>query len=195
MSREKLPVYPYTEVNICKILLSGDAGVGKSKLMERFVDGTWNEAYEVTIGVNFKIQLIEVDGRTFKLQLWDTAGPEGFRAITQSYYRGSDIVYLVYDITRRDTFNNLRTWMGEITHYSPTVKVVLVGTKLDLPEKRQVSTSEAQQYALQNGISKFFEVSCKTGKNVVDAFIEPAAPVCKQILEKSKAKTSSKNYF
>ena len=97
-----------------KFLLIGNSGVGKSCLLFRFADEIWYENYVTTIGVDFKIKTLEINGKAIKLQIWDTAGQERFRNITSSYYRGAAGIMVVYDITDIESFNNLKVWMGEI---------------------------------------------------------------------------------
>merc|ERR1712159_656276 len=101
------PEYDY----LFKLLLIGDSGVGKSCLLFRFADDTYQESYISTIGVDFKIRTVELEGKTIKLQIWDTAGQERFRTITSSYYRGAHGIIVVYDVTDQESFNNVKTWL------------------------------------------------------------------------------------
>ncbi|WBY58514.1 ras-related protein Rab-1B [Plasmodium yoelii yoelii] len=104
--------------SLFKILLIGDSGVGKSCLLLRFADDTYTDSYISTIGVDFKIKTIEIDDKIIKLQIWDTAGQERFRTITSSYYRGAQGIIIVYDVTDRDSFNNVKNWIIEIEKYA-----------------------------------------------------------------------------
>ena len=106
---------------IFKVLLIGDSGVGKSSLLLRFADDTYTDCYISTIGVDFKIKTVELDGETVKLQLWDTAGQERFKTITSNYYRGAHGFILVYDVTNEESFKNLKQWIVEMI-YSITHK-------------------------------------------------------------------------
>jgi len=127
------PDYDY----LFKLLLIGDSGVGKSCLLLRFTDDTYNDSYISTIGVDFKIRTIEIEGKVIKLQIWDTAGQERFRTITSSYYRGAHGIIVVYDVTDQVTFNNVKQWMQEIQRYAcDTVNRLLVGNKVDKVEKK-----------------------------------------------------------
>ena len=131
-----------------KLLLIGDSGVGKSCLLLRFADDTYTESYISTIGVDFKIRTIELDGKCIKLQIWDTAGQERFRTITSSYYRGAHGIIIVYDITDEDSYNNVKQWLNEIDRYaSEKVDKLLVGNKADLSDKRKVDAETAKEYA------------------------------------------------
>lgn len=153
-----------------KLLLIGDSGVGKSCILLRFADDTYTESYISTIGVDFKIRTIDLDDKTVKLQIWDTAGQERFRTITSSYYRGAHGIIIVYDVTDRDSFTNVRNWMQEIDrHAMEGVSRLLVGNKCDQTAKRVVSYEEGKELADSCNI-KFIETSAKTSANVEDAF-------------------------
>ncbi|VDO43976.1 unnamed protein product [Haemonchus placei] len=170
-----------------KLLLIGDSGVGKSCLLLRFADDTYTESYISTIGVDFKIRTIELDGKTIKLQIfvrenricfqWDTAGQERFRTITSSYYRGAHGIIVVYDITDQESFNNVKQWLQEIDRYAcENVNKLLVGNKCDLTAKRAVETQAAKEYADQLGIP-FLETSAKSSTNVEQAFLTMASEI------------------
>mmetsp|Transcript_17226 Transcript_17226/g.18694 ORF Transcript_17226/g.18694 Transcript_17226/m.18694 type:complete len:213 (+) Transcript_17226:54-692(+) len=153
-----------------KLLLIGDSGVGKSCLLLRFADDTYTESYITTIGVDFKIRTVEVDGKTIKLQIWDTAGQERFRAITEAYYRRAVGALLVYDITRKETFDHVEHWLEELYHHAGrNTVVILVGNKSDLEYKREVDTQLGKDYAEKNGLG-FLETSALESRNVEEAF-------------------------
>jgi len=154
-----------------KLLLIGDSGVGKSCLLLRFADNTYTDSYISTIGVDFKIRTLDIDGKTVKLQIWDTAGQERFRTITSSYYRGAHGIIVVYDVTDKVSFNNVKQWLGEIDRYAcQSVNKLLVGNKADLIEKKVVDFNEAKEFAESLGIS-FLETSAKSAQNVEEAFL------------------------
>jgi len=154
-----------------KLLLIGDSGVGKSCLLLRFADNTYTDSYISTIGVDFKIRTLDIDGKTVKLQIWDTAGQERFRTITSSYYRGAHGIIVVYDVTDKVSFNNVKQWLGEIDRYAcQSVNKLLVGNKADLVEKKVVDYNEAKEFADGLGIS-FLETSAKSAQNVEEAFL------------------------
>jgi len=153
-----------------KLLLIGDSGVGKSCLLLRFADNTFTDSFISTIGVDFKIRTMDIDGKRVKLQIWDTAGQERFRTITSSYYRGAHGIIVVYDVTDRVSFNNVKQWLGEIDRYAcQSVNKLLLGNKADLAEKRTVQTSEGKDFADSLGV-QFLETSAKTSNNVEEAF-------------------------
>ncbi|SAM02110.1 hypothetical protein [Absidia glauca] len=159
------------------------SGVGKSCLLIQFTDKRFNAGRELTIGVEFGTRFISVDDKQIKLQIWDTAGQESFRSITQSYYRGAAGALLVYDITRRESFDHISTWLADVRkHANPHTTIVLVGNKSDLGEnKRQVSYEEAEQFAKDNGISLFLETSAKSASNVEEVFVKTAEKVYEKI--------------
>uniref|UniRef100_A0A1I8I5X4 Ras-related protein Rab-13 n=2 Tax=Macrostomum lignano TaxID=282301 RepID=A0A1I8I5X4_9PLAT len=153
-----------------KLLLIGDSGVGKTCILFRFVDNTFQTSFISTIGIDFKIKTIEVEGKKIKLQIWDTAGQERFHTITTSYYRGAMGIMLVYDITSRKTFDNVSRWLRNIDeHASEEVERVLIGNKKDLNEKRQVTVEEGHRLSKEKDIP-FFETSAKTGDGVEASF-------------------------
>jgi Ras-related protein Rab-1A len=145
-----------------KVLLVGNSGVGKSTLVERYVDDKFNELHLATIGVDFKIKTLFLDDKIVKLQIWDTAGQERFRSITTSYYRGAHGIFIVYDVTNRTSFNDVKNWIREagIFHILPK-NILLVGNKIDYVSKRQVSTEEGIQLSESLGCS-FIETSAKS---------------------------------
>eukprot|EP01060_Flectonema_neradi_P034104 TRINITY_DN588_c13_g1_i1.p1 TRINITY_DN588_c13_g1~~TRINITY_DN588_c13_g1_i1.p1 ORF type:complete len:205 (+),score=46.29 TRINITY_DN588_c13_g1_i1:96-710(+) len=164
-----------------KLLLIGDSGVGKSCLLLRFADDTYTEAYISTIGVDFKIRTIELDGKTIKLQIWDTAGQERFRTITSSYYRGAHGIIIVYDVTDKETFDNVKTWLKEIEKYATdNVSKLLVGNKSDMVVRKHVDHSTAKEYADSLGIP-FLETSAKNATNVEQAFITMSTEIKRRI--------------
>jgi len=161
------PEYDY----LFKLLIIGDSGVGKSSLLLRFADDTYTDSYISTIGVDFKIRTIDLDGKAIKLQIWDTAGQERFRTITSSYYRGAHGIIVVYDCTDQESFNNLKQWLEEIDRYAcENVKKLLVGNKADLTTKKVVDYSTAKEYADHLKIP-FLETSAKDSTNVEQAFL------------------------
>lgn len=150
--------------HLFKLLIIGDSGVGKSSLLVRYTDDTFS--YITTIGVDFKIKTIEVNGVRVKLQIWDTAGQERFRTITATYYRGAQGILVVYDVNSAATFLNVKRWFEEIQHHCPlTVAKVIVGNKDDCPENKVVATSDLKVVA--DGFNvPFIETSAKHGTNV-----------------------------
>ncbi|KAJ1448352.1 putative Rab18 family GTPase [Pelagophyceae sp. CCMP2097] len=167
--------------HLLKILLIGDAGVGKSSILLRFTDDTFDQNLGSTIGVDFKVKLVQTDdGKRVKMTLWDTAGQERFRTLTSSYYRGAHGIIFVYDVTRRDTFENLQQWLQEVEVYTPgggaDVVKLLVGNKVDCD--RVVPKADGEAWARRKGML-FLEASAKTAFGVEQAFDE----VCAKVLE------------
>jgi len=176
-----------------KILLIGDSGVGKSCLLLRFADDSWTETHISTIGVDFKIKTLTIDGKTVKLQIWDTAGQERFRTITSSYYRGAQGIILVYDCTDRESFNNVKQWMGEIDRYAcENVNKLLVGNKCDLQAEKTVDTNTAKEFADSYDIP-FIETSAKTGFNVEKCFVQIATSIKNRMSAQNPNKADASN--
>jgi Ras-related protein Rab-1A len=153
-----------------KLLLIGDPGVGKSSILSSFVDNTFTDTHISTIGVDFKITNIELENKIIKLQIWDTAGQERFRTITTSYYRGAHGIIVVYDITNRESFNNIKFWLEEVLKYgTEKTNVLIIGNKSDLPNKRVVSLEEAKNFADKYSYD-LIETSAKTNLNIYKMF-------------------------
>lgn len=160
-----------------KYIIIGDTGVGKSCLLLQFTDKRFRNDHDLTIGVEFGARMVSVGGKDIKLQIWDTAGQESFRSITRSYYRGAAGALLVYDITRKDTFAHLATWLEEARQNgNPAMTIMLVGNKTDLESRRMVSTEEGRRFAENNGLL-FLEASAKTATNVEEAFVKTAEAI------------------
>ncbi|KAH7829394.1 Rab2a [Monocercomonoides exilis] len=153
-----------------KLIIVGDVAVGKSCLLLQFLERTFVPDHDVTLGVEFGTKAFVLNGQQVKLHIWDTAGLETFRSITRSYYRGAAGALLVYDVTRRQTFEGLHEWVQDLQKYgTPDLVVTVVGNKCDRPD-RQVSRDEGEMFARENHFN-FFECSAKTGENVDEAFI------------------------
>lgn len=173
---------------LIKLLLIGDSGVGKSCLLLRFSDDSFTTSFITTIGIDFKIRTIELDGKRIKLQIWDTAGQERFRTITTAYYRGAMGILLVYDVTDEGSFNNIRNWISNIEkHVADSVHKILIGNKCDMDEdKRQVPTAKGQALADEFGIP-FFETSAKAKVNVENAFFCIARDIKQRLQDSAEA--------
>jgi Ras-related protein Rab-1A len=153
-----------------KVLIIGDSAVGKSCLLLQFSDQTFSDNYVSTIGVDFKIRTMDVAGKQIKLQIWDTAGQERFQTITANYYHGSHAIAIVYDITSRTSFENLRRWLADVDRLAtPQVCKIVIGNKADVEEKRQVRSEEGPAFADNLGVP-FLETSAKTSYNVREMF-------------------------
>ncbi|GMH32200.1 hypothetical protein BSKO_00034 [Bryopsis sp. KO-2023] len=164
-----------------KYIIIGDTGVGKSCLLLQFTDKRFQPVHDLTIGVEFGARMININSKQIKLQIWDTAGQESFRSITRSYYRGAAGALLVYDITRRETFKHLASWLEDARqHANPNMTIMLIGNKCDLESRRAVTKAEGEQFAKEHGLI-FLETSAKTAVNVEDAFINTAQKIYEKI--------------
>jgi len=176
---------------LIKLLLIGDSGVGKSCCLLRFSEDSFTPSFITTIGIDFKIRTIELDGKRVKLQIWDTAGQERFRTITTAYYRGAMGILLVYDVTDDKSFQNIRTWFSNVEqHATEGVNKILIGNKCDWKEKRVISEEQGQALADELGIP-FMEVSAKSNINVEKAFFNLATDIKKRISDTQKSDSAS----
>ena len=167
-----------------KYIIIGDAGVGKSNILLRYVYSTFKSDYQLTIGVEFGEKTVEIKGKIYKIQIWDTAGNEQFRSITRTYYKNSVCAIVVYDISRRETFDNVINWIEDCKLNSPkSVFIILVGNKSDLEEDRQVTTEEGEEFANRYGI-RFFETSAKNSININEIFSESVEFIADRIEKK-----------
>jgi Ras-related protein Rab-2A len=178
-----LALDPQSYSYLFKYIVIGDTGVGKSCLLLQFTDKRFQPVHDLTIGVEFGARLIHLGEKhlPIKLQIWDTAGQESFRSITRSYYRGAAGALLVYDITRRETFNHLTRWLEEARqNANANMVIMLIGNKLDLEHRRAVSFEEGKKFADDNGLI-FLETSAKTAKHVEEAFVSTANKIYSNI--------------
>ena len=170
-----------------KLVIIGDASTGKSSLLRRYCENSFADRYVCTIGVDFQIKILKMhDQRIVKLQIWDTAGQERFKVMTKSYYRSAKACLIVYDTTRRETFENVRVWAEQYSQSNPSSRqsVLILGNKKDLVDQRQVTTEEATRLAQEVGC-QFFEVSAKEGGDEInDIFFNLAEGLLKQEDEK-----------
>ncbi|CAG0900561.1 unnamed protein product [Cyprideis torosa] len=176
--------------HIFKLLIIGDSAVGKSSLLLRFADNAFTGSSIPTIGVDFKIKTLNIEGQRIKLQIWDTAGQERFRCITGTYYRGTHGVIVVYSVTSAESFASVQRWLEEIDNNCDVVNRILVGNKDDDPENKVVLREDAEAYAKQMGI-QLFETSAKENKNVDEMFYAIAHSILKKKLE-SEAREKSR---
>lgn len=153
-----------------KIVVIGDSAVGKSNLLSRFARNEFDSNSKATIGVEFQTQVVDIDGKEIKAQIWDTAGQERFRAVTSAYYRGAVGALIVYDITRRTSFDSVKRWLDELgTHCDTAIARMLVGNKCDLDSIREVSRDEGKSLAEEESLF-FMETSALDSTNVEAAF-------------------------
>jgi len=160
-----------------KFILIGNTGTGKSCILHRFTERKFMPRSNHTIGVEFGTKLINIGGKNIRLQIWDTAGQERYRAVTKNYYRGAVGGLLVYDITSRDTYNELQRWLTDARSLANrNCCIVVVGNKCDLKEAREVTHVEACRFAQENDLI-FLESSALTGEGVDEGFMQCARKI------------------
>ena len=153
-----------------KVVFVGDAGVGKTQIINKYGKDIFNNDYNLIMGIEFAAKEVKIDYKKIKLQLWDTAGQEKFRSIIKPYCKIAHLIVFVYAIDNKNSFNNIQSWVNDVkAETDEKKKFLLVGNKCDLEDKRQVSREEAEKYAKDKGM-KFFEVSAKDGTNIDDMF-------------------------
>ena len=161
---------PKKEIPKFKIIFLGDQGTGKSCILNRFVDDKFDENYQATVGLDFQSKNVKIDNQDIHLLLYDTAGQEKFRSLIPMYTRDANIIMLVYDITRKESFTNIPIWIKDLTNVKfEEVIFVLIGNKIDLNDKREVNKEEGEKYSQENKMI-FEEVSAKTGENFPELF-------------------------
>ena len=167
---------------IFKIIIIGSSGVGKSSILQRYIQKTFNDSFSSTIGVDFFMKTINIGEKSIKLQLWDTAGTEKFRSITTGYYRGADAAFVVFDLSSKKSFNAVDEWIESYYKFKnpdSEKNVVLIGNKVDLIDNREITQEEAENYVKTNNIF-YFETSAKEGKNIDECFYFIAEKLLKQ---------------
>jgi len=152
-----------------KILLIGNPSVGKSSIFSQYIDNNYYNLGVSTMGLDFKIKTIKIDNKYIKLQIWDTGGQERFKTITRSYYRGSHGIIIVFDITNRNSFNNIRNWIYEINKHTENTSNILVGNKIDLNDVREITYKEAKEFADTYDLT-YMEVSASDNINIDNIF-------------------------
>ncbi|KAI5184907.1 Ras-related protein Rab-1A [Nematocida homosporus] len=175
--------------HLFKVLVVGSSGVGKTCLLLRYTESVYKETYGSTIGVDFKMKTLDLNGERVKLQLWDTAGQERFRTITSSYYRNAQGIVLVFDLTDRETFIDLKGWINEIScNTSTPVVILLLGNKLDETSTTGLAVQDEEVASLIDSqrsdkliIWGYKKVSAKTGEGVTESFTEIASAIKKEI--------------
>ena len=155
-----------------KLILIGDSSVGKSNILLKYLKGEFNPNSKATVGVEFGTKSVEIENKRIKIQIWDTAGQERYRSITSAYYRGAKGAFIVYDITRKNTFENIDRWVTDLkTNGDQNISIVLIGNKTDLEEKREVQKDEGIKKS-EEYKTAFLETSALNGDNIDKAFDE-----------------------
>ena len=153
------------QTNRQKIIFCGDAGVGKTSIINSIMGQKFSEEYEPSIGVDFFSKTVRYNGRLIKLQIWDRAGQEKFRSLIPNYIRGSAIIFLIFDVSQKITYEHLNEWLNFITNIENGGLIIIVGNKIDLKDSREVNTEEAEKYCKDKKY-EYFEVSAKNGTNI-----------------------------
>ena len=170
-----------TESPKYKLILLGDQGVGKSCILNRFLNDTFIEDYQATIGLDFQSKNVQIENQAIHLLLYDTAGQEKFRSLIPMYTRDANIILLVYDISNKDTFNHLPDWIRDLTNVNINeIIFVIVANKIDLNAQRAVTLEEGQKFAEEHDFL-FQEISAKTGIGFSELFY-------KKLFEKIRTK-------
>ena len=155
---------------IFKIVLIGDSNVGKTNILSKYLQNEFNPDSKATVGVEFGSKTININNNVIKAQIWDTAGTEKYRSITNAYYKGAKGAFVVYDISRKTSFNNIDKWLFDLKNNGDeNINIVLIGNKIDLENQREVTTEEGEKKAIINKVS-FIETSAKNGDNIEKAF-------------------------
>ena len=153
-----------------KVVLVGDSGVGKTNIMSKYLKNQFREDSKATVGVEFGSKQFSVEGHQIKAQIWDTAGQERYKAITSAYYKGAKGAFIVYDITRKNTFETVNKWVSDITAAADKkITLILIGNKNDLEDQRQVTKEMGEEKAKELGLA-FMETSACSGENLDKAF-------------------------
>jgi len=161
------------QINRQKIILTGDVSVGKTSIISVLMGQKFTNEYEASIGVDFFSKTIKYKGKIIKLQIWDSAGQEKFRSLIPNYIRGSSLVFIVYDISNRKSFENLQSWIDFVNNIENS-NIVIIGNKSDLQNERKVTTEEGQKFCKEKNY-EFFEVSAKEGTNLNDMLFNSVA--------------------
>ena len=155
-----------------KMILIGDSSVGKSNILLKYLKNEFDQSSKATVGVEFGTKTVEMNDKKIKIQIWDTAGQERYRSITSAYYKGAKGAFIVYDITRRNTFDNIDKWISDLkTNGDNNISIMLIGNKSDLNDKREVETNEGLKKSEETKIA-FMETSALSGENIIKAFNE-----------------------
>ena len=153
-----------------KFIIVGDSSVGKSNILLRFSRNIFDSGHQATLGIEFANKHLIYNNTDYLVQIWDTAGQENFRSVTRAYYKASAVAMVVYDITKEESFEHIKTWLSDCKELAPnTVLLVLVGNKTDLEEQRVISKERGENLAKENNML-FFETSAKLGNGIEQAF-------------------------
>ena len=171
---------------VIKILTLGDSGVGKTSIIQKFINDKFNQSMLSTIGVDFQSKVIIIDNIKVKLKIWDTTGQERFKTLTSQYYNGADGALLIFDITSKMTFDRISFWMNELNEKKKLneLGLLLIGNKIDLNDKRTVDKEEAEIFARENNIN-YYDTSASKNININNV-INDIAKQCLNIIKKNE---------
>ena len=176
---------------IFKIILIGDSSVGKTNIMNKYLKNQFKEDSRATVGVEFGSRQFEIENRKIKAQIWDTAGQERYRAVTSAYYKGAKGAFIVYDVTRKETFDSVNRWISDIlTTCDKNLTIILIGNKSDLEDQRQISKQQGEEKAKTYQLA-FLETSALSGENLEKAF----NMLINEIYEKCKSEFENTDYL
>lgn len=178
-----------------KIIVIGDSGVGKSCLTMKASKNYFENYYSPTVGFEFFTFNVKIKDTKIRLQIWDTCGQEVYRSLISGFYRNSSLAIMVYSIDNETSFNSLETWLNELkVQANPNVKILLIGNKVDLDDKRTISYEMGEKFCKDNGLNKFLEASAKTGFNAQKVFVEAAKTLYEENLNyKERVNKANKN--
>ena len=170
-----------------KVVLVGDSFVGKTNIMSKYIKNEFHEDSKATVGVEFGSKQFTVEGHSIKAQIWDTAGQERYKAITSAYYKGAKGAFIVYDITRKQSFDSVEKWVNDVTAVADKkITIILIGNKCDLEDQRQISKEQGEEKANKLEIA-FLETSAFSGENLDKAFDKMMNEVYKKCHEEMLA--------
>ncbi|KAL1206821.1 Ras-related protein RABA4b [Cardamine amara subsp. amara] len=176
---------------VFKVVLIGDSAVGKSQLLARFTRDEFSLDSKATIGVEFQTRTLVIDDKNIKAQIWDTAGQERYRAVTSAYYRGAVGAMLVYDMTKRESFDHIPRWLEELrTHADKNIVIILIGNKKDLEDQRSVPMEDAKEFAEKEELF-FLETSALKSTNVENSFNTLLTEIFNTVNKKNLASNGS----
>jgi Ras-related protein Rab-1A len=174
-----------------KLMILGDSSVGKSSILRKYCKNEFLDKYIATIGIDFQIKNVNINNKKIKVQIWDTAGQERFHVLTKSYYNSSDGFIIIYDITNKESFDNISNWIEQITSIvGKNVKCIIFGNKKDLKEKRKVEFDEGKELAEKYNCN-FFETSAKEGDNIEEGFLNITTDILSDIKSVKERRNNS----
>ena len=186
--------YGEYEINF-KIIIVGDSGVGKTSIISNATKKTFEEQYTPTLGFEFFTYTTKIKNKNIKLQIWDTCGQECYKSLIRNFYRNASMAILVYSIDSKESFESVKKQINEIKeHSNPDIKLFLIGNKIDLEEKREITNEMGEQFCKDNLFSFFLETSAKNSINTENLFIKAAQILYekhKEIKEKKEMKNQN----